>query len=207
MGIKLRTLLAGGLAATLALHVQACSSDPSGPGEGESRIQILVTDAPSDYIAEAVIWVSHVYLQGGGEDNAPRVDLFNDPENPVSFDLLELQDGVTADLTPPVDVDASTYRQLRIIVDSARVTLIDGMTFNDGTTSKLLFVPSGSQSGIKVTLLAAIEADEGEETTLVVDFDVDQNFVIQGNPETPAGINGILFTPVLRELRREDSSA
>jgi hypothetical protein len=37
---------------------------------------------------------------------------------------------------------------------------------------------------------------------VLVDFDVDQNFVIQGNPETPAGINGILFTPVLRELSR-----
>ena len=203
MGMKLRTLLAGGLAAAVALQVQACSSDPSGPGDGESRIQILVTDAPSDYIAEAVIWVSHVYVQGGGEDNAPAVDLFNDPENPKSFDLLELQNGITAELTPPVDVDASTYQQLRIVVDSARVTLVEGMTFSDGSTSKLLFVPSGSQSGIKVTLSAPIDAEEGEETTLVVDFDVDQNFVIQGNPETPAGINGILFTPVLRELRRE----
>jgi hypothetical protein len=56
-------------------------------------------------------------------------------------------------------------------------------------------------------LAEPIEAEEGEETTLVVDFDVDQNFVIQGNPETPAGIIGMLFTPVLQELRRENDGA
>ena len=41
------------------------------------------------------------------------------------------------------------------------------------------------------------------ETILVVDFDVSQNFVVQGNPNTPAGINGILFTPSLRAIVRD----
>lgn len=38
----------------------------------------------------------------------------------------------------------------------------------------------------------------GSETTLVLDFDVGRNFVIQGNPYTPAGIKGVLFTPLVR---------
>ena len=43
----------------------------------------------------------------------------------------------------------------------------------------------------------------GEETTIVlVDFDVNENFRLQGNPETPAGLQGILFTPVLKEKSR-----
>lgn len=195
-------------AATLALAFAACSDDdPSAPANGTGHVQILVTDAPADYIAEAHIWVSRVYLQGGGEDGAPAVDLFNDPENPVEFDLLLLQDGVTAQLTDAVDVDVGLYQQLRLIVDSARVTLIEGMTFNDGSTTRALFVPSGSQSGIKVTLTAPIEAEEGETTTVTVDIDVNQNFVIQGNPETPAGINGILFTPKLVEKSRQSSES
>jgi (2Fe-2S) ferredoxin len=33
---------------------------------------------------------------------------------------------------------------------------------------------------------------------LVVDFDVSESFVIQGNPQTPAGIHGMLFKPTLR---------
>ena len=48
-----------------------------------------------------------------------------------------------------------------------------------------------------------LEADEGETTIIVVDFDVAQNFVIQGNPDTPAGIHGILFTPTLAEKSRD----
>ena len=40
------------------------------------------------------------------------------------------------------------------------------------------------------------------ETIFVVDFDVEQNFVIQGDPDTPAGIQGVLFTPNLRAVVR-----
>lgn len=201
-----RTFFAAAAVTAVALAFVGCSDDPSGPANGSSQVQVLITDAPSDYIESAFIWVSRVYLQGGGEDNAPSVDLFNDPDNPKEFDLLELQDGITAALTEAVDVDAGAYQQLRLIVDSARVTLIGGMTFSDGSTSKLLFVPSGSQTGIKVNLTGAIEAEEGETTTIVVDVDVDQNFVIQGNPNTPAGIIGILFTPTLVEKSRTSES-
>lgn len=205
--MKRKSIFAVAALTTIAAFTfAACSEDdPVGPAEGKSSVQILLTDAPSDYIAEAVIWVSRVYLQGGGDEEAPAVDLFNDPENPVSHDLLLLRDGVTAALTDAVDVDVATYQQLRIIVDSARITLIEGATFEDGSTTMPLFVPSGSQSGIKVNLNSAIVAEEGETTVITVDFDVDQNFVIQGNPETPAGITGILFTPSLKEKNRSES--
>ena len=39
-------------------------------------------------------------------------------------------------------------------------------------------------------------------TIVVVDFDANESFVIQGDPESPDGIKSILFTPVLRELSR-----
>lgn len=157
---------------------------------------------------------SHVYLQGGGDDGAEeaeedaggRTDLYNDPENPKHFDLLTLRDGTIADLTPEIDIPAGTYGQLRFVVDSAKVTLAEGFFFTDGeSTTDVLFVPSGSQSGIKVNLHGAIEADPDEAVTIVVDFDVDANFVIQTNPD--GTVRQILFTPVLRELKREEEPA
>jgi hypothetical protein len=190
---------------TLILGALNSCSDPSGP-EGAARVRVLLTDAPSDYIASAEVHISRVYLQGGGEENAPRVDLFDDAEDPLVFDLLELRDGITADLTGDVEVEVGTYRQMRLVVDHATVTLAEGYTFSDGSTSKSLFIPSGAHSGIKIQLSEDIEAEPGETTTLVVDFDVDQNFVIQGNPNTPAGIHGILFTPVLHEKSRQTTS-
>jgi hypothetical protein len=41
---------------------------------------------------------------------------------------------------------------------------------------------------------------------LPLTLDVDQSFEIQGDPETPAGINGILFTPELVEVSRSEQS-
>ena len=135
------------------------------------------------------------------EDGSGRVDLFNDPESPHHYDLLELRDGLTADLTGFVEVEAGLYQGLRLVVDRARVTLMPGLTFPDDTDSATLTVPSGSESGIKVMLDGAIDAAEGGSTTLTVDFDVDRNFVIQGG-EGQSAIRDVLFTPVLLELDR-----
>ena len=180
------------------------SSD--GTGVPTSKVQILLTNAPSDMIASAEVWISHVYLQGGvgepEEDGGGRVDLFNDPEAPLHFDLLTLQERIATDLTGLVEVEAGLYEGLRLVVDRAQVTLVEGLSFLDGTDSATLTVPSGSQSGIKVMLNDEIDAAEGESTTLTVDFDVDRNFVIQGG-QGQSAIRGILFTPVLLELGRD----
>lgn len=198
-----RRLAAFLVVCVFAAGVSACSDTT---GVRTSNVQVLLlTDAPSDMIASAEVWISHVYLQGGGDDTADetgRVDLFNDPETPLHFDLLTLQDGITADLTGLVEVEAGLYRGLRLVVDRARVTLVEGLSFLDGTDTATLMVPSGNQSGIKVMLNGEIDAAEGESTTLTVDFDVDRNFVIQGGRGQSA-IRGILFTPVLLELDRD----
>lgn len=135
------------------------------------------------------------------------MDLFNDPENPREYDLLTLQGGVIADVTGEYEVPAGTYAQLRMVVSDARVVLEEGYEFNDGSTEKALFVPSGAQSGIKVMLLEPITTETGTLAVVPVDFDVNQNFVLQGDPETPAGLNGVIFTPVLRELEMDEGGA
>jgi len=192
---------------TLALlaATTSCDTSPSG-SEDAAFIRILLTDAPVDYLDEAWVWISRIYLLPGEEDpeeGPPFVDLFNDPENPLEYDLLTLRDGVTADLTGEVEVPAGQYRQLRMIVARAEVTLHPDFEFNDGSgRTKSLFIPSGAQTGIKVMLDEPITTEGGTISVILVDFDVNDNFVIQGNPHTPAGILGVLFTPVLRELSR-----
>ena len=195
------------LSALLAVSMFAASACSDTTGVPMSQVQILLTDAPSDMIASAEVWISHVYLQGGvgepEEDGGGRVDLFNDPESPHHYDLLDLQDGLTADLTGFVEIEAGLYQGLRLVVDSARVTLVEGLAFPDDTDTALLMVPSGSESGIKVMLDDVIEVAEGESTILTVDFDVDRNFVIQGG-EGESAIREVVFTPVLLELDRDD---
>jgi hypothetical protein len=196
------------MALASALFVGGCD-DATGP-EGGGQLQVLLTDAPSDYIASALVWISRVYLKGGagegegGEGSGASYELFNDPENPLEFDLLLLQDGITTQLTDPLELEAGAYNQLRLVVDEALVTLEEGYMFEDEETSKSLFVPSGMQSGIKVHLNGPIEITEGTLTIITVDFDVETNFVIQGNADAPGGIKGILFTPTLKEKGRTE---
>lgn len=217
----LRTKVRLSLAATLlvAAGVAACESGATAPQT--AQVRVLLTDAPADMLDSAHVWISRVYLQGGGgtqPDTAAadstaadstasgRVDLFNNPVKPLEYDLLTLRDSVTADVTGLVTVDAGSYQGLRFVVDSARVVLKDGYTFEDGTTSAVLKIPSGSTSGIKVKLKDIVMANDGETTTVTVDFNVDDNFVIQMNQQT-GQVRKILFKPVLKEKTRQTQAS
>lgn len=190
-----------GLACAAAVPVaMSCSEDGAGP-RSPSYVQVALTDAPASVIGAAEVWISRIYLVPS-TDSAKFVVLFEDQENPRHYDLLDLRNGLTADLTDPVAVESGEYTQLRLVVDSARVTLAEGYTFWDGTVSRSLKVPSGSENGIKVRLAEPLDAEAGQLTVILVDFDVERNFVVQGNPDTPAGIQGILFTPTLVEKGR-----
>jgi hypothetical protein len=175
-----------------------------------SEVKVQLTDAPADALASAVVWVSRVYLQAcaegedGESEDCGAVDLFNQPEAPREFDLLTLQDGVTADVTAFVPVEATVYRQLRLVVDSAKLTLADGFTFEEpGDPENVadLKVPSGASSGIKVHLDEAIDAETEATTLILVDFDVADNFLLQGAGQGTV-IKGVTFTPTLKEKGR-----
>jgi len=188
----------------VAAALVACDGASGTLGGGGAQVRVLITDAPADSIESAMVTISRVYLQPADDGGSP-VDLLPASADPVTYDLLELRNGVEA-LLADGGVPAGTYEQLRLIVEDATVTLVPGATFSDGTTTRTLTVPSGMQTGIKVRLDEPIVAEDGTLTIVVVDFDVNQNFVLQGDPGTPAGIHGVLFTPTVHEHRRTEMS-
>jgi uncharacterized protein DUF4382 len=168
----------------LALAVfSACSGD-TGPRLG--RITVHLTDAPLAGVGSATVWVSRVYLVGG---DTGRITI---SDTPTQYDLLALQGGVTALLGSAL-IPVGDYEQLRLVVDSAEITLADGMTFSDGSTTRTLQTPSAGHSGLKVNFGGPVHVASGE-TDLVVDFDVSRNFVFLGDRTHP---DGVIFTPVL----------
>jgi hypothetical protein len=111
-----------------------------------------------------------------------------------------------------IEIEAGTYSQLRLIVEAASVTLADGYEFNTGGNEMDLVVPSGAQTGIKLNLGAAEGDGDGGvvvvgDLVFVVDFDVSRSFVLLGNPETPAGINGVHFKPTLRVVVEDEAGS
>jgi uncharacterized protein DUF4382 len=161
-----------------------------GTGPAYVPVSLRIKDDPTAHVASAHVWISRAYLvkagEGGGE---PR---FTISDQPQSYDLLLLQNGVTA-LLGTATIPVGDYAQLRLVVDSARVTLAAGATFSDGSTERLTKVPSGMQTGIKVTFGGPIHLAPGQQT-VVVDFPVGENFVFQGPAASP---NGVLFRPTL----------
>jgi len=184
-----------------AFTLGACDSATDGGDMAHLTLQL--TDAPADYLESAVVEIGRIEL-------LPMVggDRFVITEAAGTYDLLTLQNGVTADLGS-MSIPAGGYHELRMFVESAELTLKDGYEFEAGGNTQTLHVPSGSASGIKVKLRTA-DGNEAEgvtirpgETFLVVDFDVSQNFVIQGAAETAAGIKAYSFTPTLRAVVRD----
>lgn len=181
---------------------------------GSGTLTLQLTDAPSDLFSRAVVWIGAV--EAVPVDGPPVVM----SEEGGEFDLLTLRDGVTATLAS-LSVEATSYEQVRFVVDSAEVGLADGLTFSNGDTAQSLQVPSGklrlnlgSEEGEEEDAGSDeesgsedVEVEEGAETTLVLDFDVDRSFVLQGNPDTPAGLKGVLLKPVLRVVDAEGAGA
>jgi hypothetical protein len=152
-------------------------------------VHLYLTDAPNPNIASAVVHVSRAYLVPTEDaEEGQFVTIFDERQE---YDLLMLQNSVTA-LLGREDVPTGTYAQLRLVVESAEITLAEGVTFDDGSSSRTLFVPSGMETGIKVEFGGPLKISG--ETGFVVDFDVGQKFVLLGPPGQPMDV---LFTPLL----------
>ena len=197
-------LLFGSAASLLGLA--ACETPIAAPGDVEdaaqttdlTTIRVLLTDAPSDYIAAASVDIGRVTLIPA-DDGAHIV--LNEDGTDGFVDLLDFQGAATMPLAE-AEIDPGTFGELRMIVEAARVELIEGYTFRDGSTEMDLTVPSGAQSGLKLKLQNDEDGGPVEfvpgESVLVLDFDVSQSFVLRGNPDTPAGVHGVNFKPAIR---------
>jgi hypothetical protein len=153
----------GILAMMAAVGLAACDSGTA--GNDMSRVRLLLTDAPGDF-SVAEVTISEIYLQGSDG----RVTLFS---GPATYDLLTLQNGVTADLGE-IPVPRGQYSQMRLVVQSASITTQDGRTFS--TQAGTLHCPSCAQSGFKVNLPGGSIRLEDESEIVLVDFDVAQSF-------------------------------
>jgi hypothetical protein len=197
----IRRTLAALTALPVLFAVGACTDTTDGLDPEAARVTVLLTDAPANVFESAVVEIGAVELVlGDGEGPVQVTDYAGE------FDLLDLQNGVTAALGT-LEIEPGFYRQLRLHVLDAEVTLHDTLYFRDGEQTKKLKIPSGAQSGIKINLgYGSGDGDSVEsgidivpgETIIVVDFDVSQNFRLQGSLKGAGGFHGVIFTPMLR---------
>jgi hypothetical protein len=167
------------------LSALAACGGSSGGGGQTGELTLGIGDAPVDGATEVVVVFTGVALHGPGGTR-----LIELPE-PRQIDLLAYQNGATVDLLEGVTVAAGEYQWLRLDV-IAEQNRSDGSYIKFETGEQFpLYVPSGSQSGLKLNRPFTVAA--GGITRLVADFDLRKSVI-----EPPGLEPNYLLKPVLR---------
>lgn len=181
----MRTLISLFLFAAVIFMAASCNKDSS---TGTLIIKLSDAPFPTDQVAEANVTISKIEARKAGETEGNPFIVLSEEE--LSFNLLDLTNGITANLVN-TEVPEGSYNLFRLYIKSANIVLKDGRNFD-------MFVPSGSQTGIKIFVEPEIVVAGGLSAELLLDFDVSQSFVVLGNDQTPAGIKGFIFKPVIK---------
>ena len=171
--------------------------DVNSDQDQQGHLVIKLTDAPFpiDMIDAATVTITKVEIRKkseGDELGYPYITLLDELDEPLEFNLLELRNGITADLVD-MEIEAGNYDLIRLYVDEASLAVKEGDTY-------LLKVPSGAQTGIKVFIEPDLHVAGGLTTDVLLDFSIEKSFILKGNTKSPAGIKGFNFKPVIRAV-------
>lgn len=190
--MKLKTLSI--LVIAIAFAMVSCNTTDN-ETKGTGTLTIKLTDAPFpvDLVEEANVTISKIDARQLIEatdttDESSSFVVLSEDE--YSFNLLDLTNGVTADIAN-AEVPSGTYDLIRLKISSASIVLKDGRTFD-------LKIPSGSSSGLKIFVKPAVVVAGGLSADLLLDFDVSRSFIAQGSLMKPETIHGFIFKPVIK---------
>src|SRR5688500_12022989 len=130
--------------AMAAAMVAGCGGGGSAAESANGRLSLAITDAPVDSASAVVVRFTAIELKPEGGD-AVMISL--DPA--VSVDLLQLAGGSSRELLVERSVPAGRYEWLRLLIDAQQNDNASYIDLDDGTRFPL-FVPSGSESGLKL---------------------------------------------------------
>ena len=176
---KLRKSLGLSMLATGALALVGCG----GSDDGAGLLTVKLTDSPVDEATEVVVVFTGLEIKpAGGESISVDFLDFCEPEDAISecatrrIDLLQLQDGTTASLLEDFELEAGQYNWIRLKVLAERNNS-DGsyIAFDDSGQTYPLWIPSGSQTGLK--LVRPFFVSQQGTTELVIDFDLRKSVI------------------------------
>ena len=177
--------------------------------DGEPTLPLDEAPLPAGSVKSVDLWVVRIdarraetsdeeAAEATEESEAASAGWVTLAEPDAKFDLMTIADGTNAFLGE-AEVAAGQYRGFRLIIDPAKSSL----TLNDEASTVIggeaiigLKFPSAAMTGIKINLTGApIDVEDGEESTMLVKFDVSKSFVVRGGSIEQ---NGLLFKPVIK---------
>ncbi|MEX2496228.1 MAG: DUF4382 domain-containing protein [Woeseia sp.] len=170
----MRSITLGTIAAIPLLLLAGCNSDGSDPA-GEGTLTIGLTDGPVESAERVVIAFSGIELKQSGAAPLDPITLdeascddFDAATGTCSIDLLTLT-GTNRKVVFNETIDAGQYEWVRLMVDAERNVMDSYIEFEDGTSCPL-YIPSGSETGLKIVSGITVTANGMSDYTL--DFDV-----------------------------------
>jgi hypothetical protein len=161
--MKKRLFVTGIIICALAVSfLGACTATVNA---SDGKIQVYVTDAPSENVTAIEIKVSTIEVHKAGAGEGEWITLL---ENPPIFDLLKVA-GIDS-LLGTANVTSGNYTQVRLGITSVMVT-ING-------ENKTATVPSD-----KLKFVGNFTVEAGKTTAIGFDFDAAKSIVIKGNGE------------------------
>lgn len=197
----------------LALAAVACGSSDAPTAVGATgALRVQLTDAPFPYdsVKSVDVFVVRADAKREDTDSTESAQAVEDKdkdaggwvmiaEPKAKIELTALRNGVTAALGTAT-LPAGTYKGFRLVIDPAQssVTLKNG-TVLTATSSPSIKFPSAGRSGIKIQLATPVvvpaTAAGATPPTLLIDFDLNESFVLRGNS---LGKDGLLFKPGIK---------
>ena len=215
----IKTLYYCAISVLLPISLVACGGGGSssggneGPAETTGTFSLDVSDAAVDDAERVLVQFTGVTVKPGGSaidiplsgDSQSCQDLLDgtgptptaDGEATIRcIDLLEQQGTQSASLLDGVVLEAGAYNWLRLAVDAEKGTMDSIIVLTDGTVESL-YVPSGSQSGLKLNTGFTILA--GGSHDFLIDFD------LRKSVNDPKGFPDYRLKPSLRLIDLSES--
>lgn len=170
---RLFRLLALAAIALIALIITGCGGDDGTDGSAAQTgtLSLAVTDAPIDSATKVVIVFTGVEVHGPGGTTTFEFD------SPKRINLLKYQNANAAVLLDDQTLKAGEYQWIRLDIAFSKsfIKLDDGGRYG-------LTIPSGAQSGLKLTSGFTVPA--GGSADFTIDFDLRKSIHASGKGST-----------------------
>ncbi|MDT0552624.1 DUF4382 domain-containing protein [Urechidicola vernalis] len=210
--MKLEKFCYGIAVVLLVFGIQSCSdASSSSLNDEDSRIQLVLVDAPGDYLE---VNVQIIDIQYNSIDDEEGWKSFTPQSGyPIDVNLTELIAGNSLLLTDEI-IPSGMLKQIRLVLSDDNYLVIEE---ENGEPSEPIHLktPSAQQSGLKLKLDEELEP--GFSYTFILDWDVDKSIVKAGNSgnynlkpviNVNAEVNsGTLKGSVIGKINPEDSES
>lgn len=147
--------------------IQSCNNDST---DNAVRVQLVLVDAPGDYLEVNVEIIDIQYNSSDSEDG--WMSFTSESGYPINVDLTELIAGNSLLLTDQI-IPSGMLKQIRLVLSDNNTLMIEGV---EGLIP--LDTPSAQQSGLKLNLNEELE--DGFSYTFILDWNVQESVVEAG---------------------------